>query len=96
MLFFPEGTRSTTGKMGEFKKGAFVMALDLGIPILPDHDSPHGQDSPAADSTDLFPGRADMVIHEPIDVSGYGTERLGELMSTVREVIQAGLESDPL
>ena len=35
VLFFPEGTRSKTGEMGPFKKGAFKMALDLGLPILP-------------------------------------------------------------
>jgi hypothetical protein len=35
-----------------------------------------------------------MLVHEPIDVSGYGSESLGELMTAVREVIQAGLESD--
>ncbi len=35
VIFFPEGTRSRTGQMGDFKKGAFYMALDLGIPVLP-------------------------------------------------------------
>lgn len=37
LLFFfsPEGTRSVTGVMGPFKKGAFRMALDLGLPVLP-------------------------------------------------------------
>jgi len=92
VLFFPEGTRSTTGKIGEFKKGAFVMAQELGIPILPISIIGTNRILPAK-TMNLFPGRASMVIHEPIDVSGYGTERLGKLMSDVREVIQAGLES---
>ena len=35
VLFFPEGSRNEGGKTGPFKKGAFKMALDLGIPILP-------------------------------------------------------------
>jgi hypothetical protein len=30
----------------------------------------------------------------PIDVRGYGKERLGELMTAATEVIQAGLESE--
>jgi len=92
VLFFPEGTRSASGKMGEFKKGAFVMALDLGIPILP-ITILHTDKILPPRTMDLFPGRASMVVHEPIDVAEYGTERLGDLMAAVREVIQTGLES---
>jgi 1-acyl-sn-glycerol-3-phosphate acyltransferase len=93
ILFFPEGTRSTSGEMGQFKKGAFVMALDLGIPILP-ITILHTDKILPSRTMDLFPGRASMLIHEPIDVSEYGTERLGGLMTAVREVIQAGLASE--
>ena len=35
MLFFPEGTRSGTDEMGEFKNGAFKLAIKEGKPILP-------------------------------------------------------------
>lgn len=93
ILFFPEGTRSSSGEMGEFKKGAFVMALDLGIPILP-ITILHTDKILPPRTMDLFPGRASMVVHEPIDVAGYGMERLGDLMAAVREVIQAGQESE--
>ena len=31
----PEGTRSRSGELGTFKKGGFIMARDLGAPILP-------------------------------------------------------------
>jgi 1-acyl-sn-glycerol-3-phosphate acyltransferase len=35
MLFFPEGTRSSTDEMGEFKNGAFKLAIKESKPILP-------------------------------------------------------------
>ena len=35
MFFFPEGTRSTTGTLKKFKKGAFKLAKDCTVPILP-------------------------------------------------------------
>ncbi|MEA3435999.1 MAG: lysophospholipid acyltransferase family protein, partial [Thermodesulfobacteriota bacterium] len=35
VYFFPEGTRSYTGIMKEFKSGAFIMAQKMKIPILP-------------------------------------------------------------
>lgn len=35
VLFFPEGTRSETGQMGEFQNGAFKLAIREKIPVLP-------------------------------------------------------------
>ncbi|MBW2593956.1 MAG: 1-acyl-sn-glycerol-3-phosphate acyltransferase [Deltaproteobacteria bacterium] len=34
-MFMAEGTRSATGKLWKFKKGAFRFALDIDLPILP-------------------------------------------------------------
>ncbi len=35
VMMFPEGTRSVNGEPGFFKRGAFQMAIDAGVPILP-------------------------------------------------------------
>jgi 1-acyl-sn-glycerol-3-phosphate acyltransferase len=35
VLFFPEGTRSDTGEVGEFQNGAFKLAIKEKVPVLP-------------------------------------------------------------
>lgn len=35
ITIFPEGTRSKTGKLGNFKEGAFKLAFDTKVPIVP-------------------------------------------------------------
>jgi 1-acyl-sn-glycerol-3-phosphate acyltransferase len=35
IMMFPEGTRSPTGVLGEFKDGAFQLAIEAGVPVLP-------------------------------------------------------------
>lgn len=35
LVLFPEGTRSPDGRLQEFKKGAFVLAIKSGVPIVP-------------------------------------------------------------
>jgi 1-acyl-sn-glycerol-3-phosphate acyltransferase len=35
VIIFPEGTRSDSGEMLPFKDGAFRLAIDAGVPILP-------------------------------------------------------------
>jgi 1-acyl-sn-glycerol-3-phosphate acyltransferase len=35
VLIFPEGTRSRDGRLGDFKNGAFKMAAELRVPVLP-------------------------------------------------------------
>lgn len=90
IIFFPEGTRSETGKLRPFKKGAFKMAIDLGLPILPVTIEGTRHVLPAR-SLDLMPGSALMTIHPAIATDGYGDETMGELMDKVRDVISSAL-----
>ena len=91
VLFFPEGTRSKTGKMGNFKKGAFIFAIDIGVPLLPVTLIDTEKILPPG-TLNLLPGRVKMIIHQKIDVSGYSAENVGELMSRARDAIQSGLD----
>lgn len=97
VIFFPEGTRSRTGRLGEFKKGAFKFALDIGLPLLPVTIINTRKILPPH-SINLLPGRATMVVHEKIEVAGYSDANMDELMGKVRSAIQSGLDryADPL
>ena len=86
VIFFPEGTRSKEGNLGNFKKGAFKMALDLQIPILPVTISGTRAILPTQ-SFDLFPGRACMTIHPPVDISDYNNGNIKTLMAETRDII---------
>lgn len=90
VIFFPEGTRSRDGSLGTFKKGAFKMALDLRLPILP-ITIVGTRDILPTDSVDLFPGCARMIIHKPIGIAGYTDDNLDELVDRARSVIGSGL-----
>ncbi|HUN54415.1 MAG TPA: lysophospholipid acyltransferase family protein [Smithella sp.] len=91
VLFFPEGTRSDDGALRPFKKGAFKMALDLGIPILP--VTINGTRNVLPKKTlDLMPGGATMTIHQPISVADYREENINELMERARLVINSSLD----
>jgi 1-acyl-sn-glycerol-3-phosphate acyltransferase len=35
LLFFPEGTRSDSGELRPFKDGAFQLAMEAGVPVIP-------------------------------------------------------------
>lgn len=91
IMFFPEGTRSRTGELLEFKKGAFKFALDIGLPILP-ITIIGTKDILPDKTTALYPGKALMVIHKPIPIDGYKEKDLEKLASLAKKAIQEGLD----
>lgn len=90
VMFFPEGTRSRDGRMKDFKAGAFKMALDLNIPILPITLNGTRNILPSG-TLDLFPGRATIVVHPPVDTTRYSKETLPDLRDQTRSVIASEL-----
>jgi 1-acyl-sn-glycerol-3-phosphate acyltransferase len=90
VVFFPEGTRSPDGQVGAFKKGAFVTALDLGLPILPLSISGSTQVLPKG-SRSLLPGRITITIHEPVEVGTNDVQERDRLMVGVHRTIAGGL-----
>ncbi len=90
VFFFPEGTRSRDGRLGIFKKGGFVIALEAGVPILP-VSLVGGREILTKGSLRVMPGRMKVIIHKPIPVDIYTYETKEKLMGEVRSAIEKGL-----
>jgi len=66
LIIFPEGTRSPDGKVGRFKAGSFMLAIEAGLPIVPvsivgtRHVMRKGR-------LTVEPGDVTLAIHPPID-----------------------------
>ena len=81
----PEGSRTRTGKMGIFKKGAYQMALDLKLPIVPITINGSYEVMPIG-SYLINPHRMEVIIHDPIHIDEVRPENLRELAMKVREL----------
>lgn len=80
---FPEGRRSHSRTLGEFKKGAFLIALRAGVPIVPIviHNSIDAQ----AKGERLYRAATIKVeIRPPIDTSEWKVKTLDNHMAEVR------------
>ena len=86
VLFFAEGTRSPDGRIQEFKKGAFVAALEAGLPILPVTVNGSRKILPKR-SLAFQPGRVEVVVGGPISPQGFSRDHLDELVGKTRDVI---------
>lgn len=93
IIFFPEGTRRDGNTLGEFKKGAFKMALDLNLPILPVTIRGTEKILPAK-TMDLFPGRAQLIIGKPVSIENYNDSNIDELMQKVKQAMESNLNGD--
>jgi 1-acyl-sn-glycerol-3-phosphate acyltransferase len=65
LIIFPEGTRSADGRVGRFKAGSFLLALEAGLTIVPVSVSGTMHVMKKGQLT-TSPGRVALQIHEPI------------------------------
>ena len=91
VIIFPEGTRSPTGVLREFKSGGFHLAIQAQVPVLP---------ATVSGSFGLIPKRS-LAVHSgtikvvygaPIPTEGMRPEQRGELKDRVREAITRGYD----
>ena len=86
---FPEGTRSETGQMLPFKRGAFIIALKAGVPVLPVTISGSHLITPKK-SLKINGGCIKVIIGKPIDPTQFAN--VEELMQAVYGAISDNLE----
>jgi 1-acyl-sn-glycerol-3-phosphate acyltransferase len=92
-LIYPEGTRSDDGRLQRFKKGAAVMAIRAGVPIVPMACSGAHRIMEKR-SLVIHPGTILVEFLEPIDASKYTVEQREELLQRVHDEMAAGLPPD--
>jgi 1-acyl-sn-glycerol-3-phosphate acyltransferase len=92
LILFPEGTRSSDGRVGPFKGGSFYLALEAGRPIVPlsvvgsRHVMLKGRLA-------TYPGEVTLVVHEPIDTRSLAGTDPRAFAQRVRDIIVPDAES---
>ncbi|HUI32689.1 MAG: lysophospholipid acyltransferase family protein [Dysgonamonadaceae bacterium] len=90
MMMFPEGARSKDGKLQPFRRGAYRIAMDMGLPVVPiTINGPF--DVLKVDSLRLNPGKLELIIHKPIRTDNLEQKDLRGLMDETKEIIYSGL-----
>lgn len=89
---FPEGARSFTGHMGVFRKGAFALADELQLPVVP---------LTINGSFDILPRQRGfnfikwhplrLTIHQPIYPVGQGADNIDATLRQAYESVMSGL-----
>ncbi len=92
LVVFPEGARTFTGHMGKFRRGAFMLADELQLPVCP---------LTINGSFNVMPRTRDwhwvtwhpltLTIHKPIEQKGKGREFEKEMETASYQVIMGGL-----
>ncbi len=88
MLFFPEGTRSDTDDMAEFKNGAFKLAIKEKKPILPVFITGTREAIPKGGWVFKAKVSGRLAVLPPIDTSGLKIGDFAELKDLVREKLK--------
>jgi len=88
LVVFPEGTRSRDGRLRDFKKGAFVLAIRAGLPVVPIVCRGTRRLMPRGSRLTVVPGPVEIIVEEPIATTGLGYDDRDALAGRVRSVIE--------
>lgn len=88
IIMFPEGTRSADGQLKPFKKGAFVLAIQAGVDVVPAAIF-GSRDVMRKGSLLIRPGTVRVRFGEPIPVAGLGVDDRNELTEKAWEALRS-------
>lgn len=91
LMIAPEGTRSPSGRLGRFKKGAFHMAMQAGVPIVPVVFR-NALDALPKDGVVMRPAVVEAVVLPPVDTSNWKVESLDDEIEAIRNAYLEVLE----
>jgi putative phosphoserine phosphatase/1-acylglycerol-3-phosphate O-acyltransferase len=83
LIIAPEGTRSVTPRLGPFKKGAFHIAMQAGVPLVPIVLRNAGEVMWRSAQT-ISPGRVDVRVLEPVPTADWKAEDLDDHVHEVQ------------
>jgi 1-acyl-sn-glycerol-3-phosphate acyltransferase len=88
MIIYPEGTRSSDGRLLPFKKGPFHLAMESGVPVAPVTMLGTYESWPKTRFA-LRPGTAVVVFHPPLEPHAFAEREA--LMEAVEKAIASAL-----
>ena len=93
LLLFPEGTRTKTGRLGEFQQGVFRMAVELQAPIVP--VTVTGMYRVMRKGSPLIRPGHDVTVYcdAPIETQGLRRKQLPEVIAAVRDAMNRRLDA---
>ncbi len=94
IVMAPEGTRSWTPRVGKFKKGAFHMAMQAGVPVVPVVIRNAGEIMGRNDQT-MRSGRIQVAVLPAISVADWKAREIEANVEGVRQLFVDTLEHWP-
>jgi 1-acyl-sn-glycerol-3-phosphate acyltransferase len=93
LMAFPEGTRTVDGRVKEFKKGVFYMAIEAGVPVVPVVVNDTRLVMRKGEKR-VVPGDVYLEILPPVSARDYTSEDVLDLIKRVRDQIKARVRVD--
>jgi 1-acyl-sn-glycerol-3-phosphate acyltransferase len=95
LIIFPEGTRSADGRVGRFRGGSFLLALEAGLTIVPLSVSGSRHVMQKGRLT-TCPGHVELIVHEPFTPARIDSPSVNDarqLATRVEQIVKAGVET---
>ena len=87
----PEGTRAVSPKLAPFKKGAFHLAMQAGVPVVPIVIHNSGDVQPKGDMI-YHPATVEVEVLPPVDTSKWTVDKIDDHVADVRNMYLQALD----